>query len=103
MADILTRQKTMISTRLEAENRIRFTPYRDKEAEATHFAFVTHLTWQMLDLIADYDDLICLVTLYRQAKIIDKNMYRNMEKLATYLRRLLTMPEQMQREYGGKR
>ena len=103
VADTLTRQKTMISTRLETETRTRFAPYRDEEAEATHFAFVTHLTWQMLDLIADYDDLICLVTPYRQTKIIDKNMYRDVEKLATHLRRLLAMPEQMQREYGGKR
>lgn len=65
MADTLTRQKAMISTRLETETRIRFAPYHGKEAEATHFAFVTHLTWQMLDLIAYYDDLICLVTPYR--------------------------------------
>lgn len=91
--DILVEAQTLLRDDLERTTRISFDPYRDGTAQPLQFTFRSAYAWQALQLIARYDDILCLAIPYYRAGLLDKARYRECAQLGTHLRRLLGMAE----------
>ena len=91
--DLLVEAQTLLRDDLERTTRISFDPYRDGAAQPLQFTFRSAYAWQALQLIARYDDILCLAIPYYRAGLLDKARYRECAQLGTHLRRLLGMVE----------
>ena len=91
--DILVEAQTLLRDDLQRTTRISFDPYRDGAAQPLQFTFRSAYAWQALQLIARYDDILCLAIPYYRAGLLDKARYRECAQLGTHLRRLLGMAE----------
>jgi len=91
--DILVEAQALLRNDLERTTRISFDPYRDGSAQPLQFTFRSACAWQALQLIARYDDILCLAIPYYRAGLLDKAHYRECVQLGTHLRRLLGMAE----------
>lgn len=94
--DILADAMTRLRADLARTTRISFEPYRDGRAQPLQFAFQSPHAWQALQLIARYDDILCLARPYQRAGLLGKPRYRECVRLATHLRRLLAMAEKQE-------
>lgn len=95
----MIKRKKDLQNNLDKISKIHFAPLRNEKATSQEFRFATKHAWQVLNLIALFDEILCIAAPYSRAGLMNKSDYNEYRKLGRGIRRIMTMPLQSQNRY----